>query len=118
MLIRRPLVPALGHIPLKDLRPDQVQPFYNRKPEIDLSPGTVSAMHTMLQAALRQAVHSQLAMRNLSEATTAPGRKPREMRPLTLDEVNRLLKAIKLERLFPAIFLELDTGIRKAELLG
>jgi integrase len=95
-----------------------VQHFYNRKREIGPSPGTISAMHTMLHDALRQAVHSQVVMRNLSEAPTAPGRKPRKMRPLTLDEVNRLLKAIKQERLFRAIFLELGTGIRKAELLG
>jgi integrase len=118
MLIRRHLTPALGHIALKDLRPDQVQHFYNKKRETDLAPGTVSAMHTVLHAALKQAVRAQLVMRNVCEATTSPRRMPREMRPLTLDEVSRLLKAIMQDRLFPAIFLELGTGIRKGELLG
>jgi hypothetical protein len=53
VLIRCHLAPALGHIQLKDLRADQVQHLYNKKRETGLSPGTVSAMHTVLHAALR-----------------------------------------------------------------
>lgn len=117
-LIRCHLAQALGHIPLKDLRPDQVQRFYNLKREAGLSAGTIGAIHTVLHAALRQAVRSQLVMRNVTEATTIPTRKPREIRPLSIEQVNHFLKAIKEDRWFCAIFLELGTGVRKSELLG
>jgi integrase len=31
MLVRRHLIPTLGHLPLKDLRPEHVQRQYNEK---------------------------------------------------------------------------------------
>ncbi len=47
MFIRVHLKPALGHIPLKDLRPDQVQRFYNDKRETGLSARTIRYLHTI-----------------------------------------------------------------------
>jgi integrase len=47
-----------------------------------------------------------------------PSGKSRKMRPLNLEEVKQLLTVVKEDWLFPAIFLELGTGIRRGELLG
>jgi hypothetical protein len=71
--IRYHLRPSLGHIALKDLRPDQVQRFYNDKRDAGLSPRTVRYLPTILHGALKQAFKNQLVTRNVSEATTLPG---------------------------------------------
>jgi integrase len=118
MFIRRHLAPALGHIPLKDLRPDHVQHFYNEKRASGLSSGTINGLHIVLHAALKQAVRNQLAVRNASEATTRPIGSTRKMAPLTLEHVSQLLTAVKADRLYPAIFLELGSGLRRGELVG
>jgi integrase len=118
MMIRCHLKPALGHIALKDLRPDQVQRLYNDKRDARLSSRTVRYLHMILHGALKQAMKNQLVMRNVSEATTPPARKTRKMRPLTLAQVNQFLAAVKEDRLFPAIFLALGTGLRRGELLA
>jgi integrase len=116
--IRYHLRPSLGHIALKDLRPDQVQRFYNDKRDAGLSPRTVRYLPTILHGALKQAFKNQLVTRNVSEATTLPGGRTRKMRPLSLEEVHQFLTAVKDDRLFAAMFLELGTGVRRGELLG
>jgi integrase len=118
MLVRHHLKPTLGHIALKDLRPDHVQRFYNKKRDAGLSARTIRYIHTVLHGALKQALKNQLVTRNVSEATTLPTAKTRKMRPLALDEVNQFLSTIKADRLFAAMFLELGTGLRRGEILG
>jgi len=118
MLIRIHLKPALGHLPVKDLRPDQVQRLYNQKREEGLSARTIRYMHTVLHAALKQALKNQLVVRNVSEAAELPSGKPRMMRPLTLEQVQTFLATVRDDRLFAAVFLALGTGLRRGELLG
>lgn len=118
MLIRYHIKPALGHFALKELRPDHLQHFYNAKREAGLSPRTIRYLHTVLHGALKQAMKNQLVIRNVSEATTLPTGKTRKMQPLTLKQVNQFLAAMKKNRLFPALFLEVGTGLRRGEILA
>jgi integrase len=117
-LVRHHIRPALGHMPIKTLRPDHVQRFYNDKRDEGLSPRSIKYIHTVLHAALKEALKNQLVARNVSEATTLPAAKTRKMQPLTLEQVNQFLAAIKEDRLFPALFLELGTGLRRGEILA
>jgi integrase len=117
-LVRRHLVPVLGRLPLQSLRADHIQGAYNAMHAAGLSPGTIGMVHMVLSAALRQAVRVGLVTRNACEAVTLPRRLPREIHPLTLDEVRRFLAAIKQDRLYPAMFLEFGTGLRRGELLA
>jgi integrase len=118
MMVRHHLKPTLGHIALKDLRPDQVQRVYNDKRETGLSARTIRYLHTILHSALKQAMKNQLVVRNVSEATTLPGGKTRKMRPLNLEQMRQFLAAVRDDRLFAAFFLELGTGLRRGEILG
>ena len=117
-LIRRHLIPTLGRTPLQSLRSDMVQHVYNKKHSDGLSPGTIGMMHMVLSAAMKQAVRVGLVMRNPCEATTLPRVTTRTIHPLTLEEVRRLLSATRQDRLFPAMFLEFGTGLRRGELLA
>ncbi|HXH09528.1 MAG TPA: site-specific integrase [Alphaproteobacteria bacterium] len=118
MLIRVHLKPALGHLALKDLRPDQVQHLYTRKREDGLSARTIRYIHTVLHAALKQALKNGLVVRNVSEATTLPTGKTRAMQPWTIDDVRRFLAAAQDDRLYAAWLVAIGTGMRRGELLG
>jgi integrase len=119
MLVRRHLKPTLGHIALRDLRPEHLQHFYNEKAQQGLSVRTVRYCHTLLYGALAQAEKNQLIVRNVSKLTELPRAVWKEMRILTLDQVTvKLLPAITQDRLFAAIFLALGTGLRRGELLA
>jgi integrase len=125
MLVRRHLIPTLGHIPLKDLRPEHVQQLYNEKLKAGRTDGrgglsvqAVRYLHAVLHGALQQALKNQLVVRNVTEAARRPGEVKREILPLTLPQVDQLLTAIEQDRQFVAVFLELGTGLRRGELLA
>ncbi|MGB9662255.1 MAG: site-specific integrase, partial [Moorellaceae bacterium] len=116
--IRNHLQPALGHVPLQQLRPEQLQRLYNQKLTQGLSNRTVHLIHTVAHTALKQAVKNGLVGRNVAEATSPPGIRKREIRVLSLEEQHRFLEAAKGERLYPAFLLALASGLRLGELLG
>jgi integrase len=119
MLVRRHLKPALGHIPLRDLRPEHLQRFYNEKAREGFSARTVRYLHTTLHSTLAQAEKNQLVVRNVSKLTEPPSEARKEMRTLSLTQVaDTLLPAIKDNRLYAAIFLLFMAGLRRGELLA
>ena len=118
MVVRCHLKPSLGPIPLKDLRPEYLQELYTQKVKTGLSAGSVRLIHAVIHGALEQAMKNQLVIRNVSEACVLPRKEKKEIKPLTQEEVRRLLNAGKEGRLYPAILLEFGTGLRRGELLG
>ena len=119
MLIRCHLKPALGHVPLRDLRPEHLQHFYNAELQQGASARTVRYCHTLLHGALAHAEKHQLVARNVSKLTERPRAVRKEMHTFTLDQLTeKLLPAIAKDRLFAAIFLAFGTGLRRGELLG
>jgi integrase len=119
MLIRRYLKPALGHMPLRDLRPEPLQHFYNASREQGCSSRTVRYCHTILHGALAQAEKNQLVTRNVSTLTERPRKERQEMQTLTLEQVaTGLLPILAADRLGAAIFLAFGTGLRRGELLA
>jgi integrase len=98
MLVRWHLKPTLGHIALRDLRPEHLQRFYNEKAREGFSARTVRYLHTTLQSALAQAEKNQLVVRNVSTLTEPPSEARREMHTLSLAQVaDILLPAIQME---------------------
>src|SRR5215467_12852397 len=61
MLTRRHFKPALGHIPLQDLRPEHVQHYMNDKLQHGLAPQTLALHHVVLTEALARAEKNGLA---------------------------------------------------------
>ena len=117
-LIRCHIKPAIGHLAAQELRPEHVQRLYNDTLKAGLAPRTVRYIHAVIHGALEDAMKHQLVVRNVSDATILPGDVKREMQPLTLTQVRQLLAAIEQDRLFPAVLLELGTGLRRGELLA
>jgi len=123
--IRVHLIPALGHILLKDLRPLHIQSHYTkmrqsgrRYDDAGLSPASIAYQHNILSAAMKQAVRWQLMPRNLAEAVGPPREKHEEMTALTEAETARLLEAAEGTRLYTPMLLAVFTGLRRGELLA
>jgi len=124
-LIRVHILPSLGNIQLKALRPEHLQKFYNEKHSsgrVDgnggLSARTVRYIHVVLHAALEQAVKNQILTRNVSQATTLPRQKKKEMRVLTKEEQAKLLAVLRKDEGGVVYILGLAAGMRRGELLG
>lgn len=125
MYIRVHIKPAIGQIPLRQLQPNHLQRLYNEKfshgslkGKGGLSARTVQIIHTIMHAALKQAMKEGLVARNVAEATTLPRERRKEPRVLTLEEQARFFSVLEQDRLGAAFLLDLATGMRRGELLG
>ncbi|MCL4462726.1 MAG: site-specific integrase [Firmicutes bacterium] len=118
MVIRLYLIPAVGALLLQDLRPDHLQKLYNEKQQNGFSARTIRYIHTIIHAALKQAVKNQLVFRNASEAVTLPKQEKSQVRAMTIDEQAKFLQVIQGDRIAAAFIILLATGLRRGELLG
>ena len=120
------IVPALGHIGLRRLRPHHLEAFYDRllhptdgaRP---LAPKTVYEIHLVIRCALDDAVRRGLVSRNVALVAHAPRLRsiPKvEQKSWTAEELQAFLRAGAGHRYFAALWLSAFTGVRRNELLG
>jgi integrase len=118
VIVRRHLTPALGPIRLSKLRPEHIQHAYREIGAKGVSGVTVLRCHRLLRETLAHAVRWQLIGRNPCDAVDPP-RAPRFEPPtVSLDEVRRLLRAADAMPLGTLIYLAVQTGLRRGELIG
>jgi integrase len=117
-IVHQHIDPAIGAIKLKDLRPDQIQTFYNTKITGGTSPRTVLLIHAVLHRALNHALKWGLLGRNPAQAVTRPKFKRKEMKTLNDSQVRVLLSASKGTRNEALFWLAVSTGMRQGEILG
>ena len=123
--VRVHIKPVLGHIPMRDLRPQHIQALYVDllasgavRRDGGLSPRTVRLIHVILHAALRQAVREDLLVRNVADSASPPRPAHREPVPPTPEDMEQLLVAAEGHRLFALYLLYWTTGARRGELLA
>ena len=126
-IVRKHLVPALGHLRLQELRPDHIAAVKsqwltgeNSTGDKPLANSTVHQHLVVLGAALDQAVRQQLIVRNPLDSVTIPSGKSGldERRALDDSEIGHLLSAASGGRLFAPVAVLLQTGVREGELLA
>jgi len=124
-MIERHIIPALGHLPLSALQPLHLQELYLDRLERGrvrggggVSRRTVVLIHTVLQAALKQAVKWQLLSRNPADAVDVPRRQRSKVRTLNDEELARFLEPVSGHRDEHLIRMALYTGVRRGELLA
>ena len=66
--------------------------------------------------ALNKAVEEKLICRNPSDGCKLPSSKPREMKVLTPEEIQRLLIQAREDGCYELLLLELSTGLRRGEI--
>ena len=116
-IIERHLIPALGHIQLKQLQPQTIQSYYGKACE-KLSTRTVHHQHRVLSQSLKYAVRQGYLGRNPAELVDPPSPRKKVMRTLTPREVEVLFEAASDSYYYPIIYTAVSTGLRQAELLG
>ena len=122
-IVRHHLIPALGRVKLRDLRPAHIQAAYSSFQRRDgrgesLSPKTVKEHHAILREALSWAVKWQLLVANPADAVSAPRAQRREMRVLSPERAQRFLEAASDSPYHTFFYLALQTGARSGELLA
>lgn len=121
------IIPALGQAQLDKLTTADIQDFYaslkkcGRLIRTDLygdglSNQTVRGIHTTLHAALGKAVEENLIFRNPADGCKLPSAKPREMKVLEPEEIQRLLIQAREDGCYELLLLELSTGLRRGEI--
>ena len=115
--IERHLIPALGHIQLKQLQPPMIQKYYGQACE-NLSAKSVLYHHRILKQSLKYAVRQGYLGRNPCDLVDPPKPRRKSMRTLIPDELNTLLETASTNQFYPVIYTAVSTGLRQAELLG
>lgn len=117
-LARTHIAPALGHLPLDRLRPSDVEGLIVRMRGAGLSASTLRSAYTVLRAALEVAVRDGLVSRNVAAAVKRPTAERTDAVFLTADDAQRLLVALRGERLEVLFRFMLATGVRRGEALA
>lgn len=120
------IVPVLGRIGLRRLRPHHLEAFYDgllhpRDGRAALAPKTVYEIHLVIRGALGDAVRRGLISRNVALVAHAPRLRsiPRVEQPSwTAEELRAFLRASAGHRFFAAFWVAAFTGMRRGELLG
>jgi len=112
------IAPALGNMPLKDLRPDHIQEYMRAKLSTGASNTTVRHHLTFLHSVLEKAVKWQLLTRNPVDAINMPKIVKHEMKILDRQQAERIFMEVKNTLYYPIYKVALYTGIRQSELLA
>jgi len=117
-LVRIHIAPALGHVPLAKLTPQDVNALLSQKLVGGLSPRRVQLIRIVLHMALKQATRWGLLPRNVAGLVDSPKVERREVQPLNPDEARAFLASVAGDRLEAVYFVALALGLRQGEALG
>ncbi len=117
-IIRKHILPTLGHIQLRQLNEQHIQALYTQKQDERKSAKTIHNIHGILHKALAQAVIWRLVSRNVCDGVTLPRLTRYEYQTLTAEQAQKLLEVARGHRLEMLLTLALTTGMRHGELLG
>ena len=115
--VRLHISPSLGHLELTKLTPEHIQRFMNEK-RAGLSASTVRYQRLILSMALKQAERWGSVPQNVATKVDAPRVEAREVEPLSQEQAQKLLEALKGERFGALLTVILSLGLRKGEALG
>ena len=112
------IVPRLGKIKIKDLRPEHIQGFYNQLVQQEIGIYTILKIHTVLHSALHYAAKLGMVNRNSASFTQPPKEPATEMTILNESQVSQFLITAMTHRWEALFHLAIVTGARQMELLG
>lgn len=116
--IEHHLIPALGHIKLRDLEVMHVNAMLADLVAGGLSPQSANVARKVLTTALQSAVKQGLILRNVASLSDPRREDARDVVPYSPEEARALIAATRDDPLGPMIALALATGMRQGELLA
>ena len=126
MIVEKHFIPALGKIPLEDLKPFHIESYQNQKlnggrkdnKSGGLSTTTVQNHNHLLTTALDYGVRMQMIKTNPAKAVKAPKRADVDVAFLDEDEIKSLLSAAPDSWIHEFVFFAVQTGMRRGEIIG
>jgi integrase len=115
--IKNHIIPNIGAIPLNKLCRNDILIFYNRLLDSGLSVTTVKYVHSVLRKALKEAVLSDLIIKNPCDSVTLPPQKRYRASVLNAEQIKILMKKSIECNEYEAL-VALSLGLRKGEVLG
>jgi integrase len=112
------IVPVIGQIPLRKIVPSDIQSVLNVMREAGQSPRSQQQARALLSVALGEAENNEYIPSNPVKKVRIPVNKTREIEPLTVDEVKRLLETYKGTYMSARLHIALLCGLRQGEALG
>ncbi len=118
--IRLYLKPLLGHVPLRELRPRQIDlmlgDLARPRAKNSLSSATVRRIHSTLRVALNDAVRRRLISHNPAQYIDLPVERRQPPTVWTPEQVASFLSSVRKDRLYALYHLVVVTGLRRGEL--
>lgn len=122
------VLPAIGHIKLKDIQSHHLQEFYinlsedgiNKRTGGGLSANYIGHYHRIIYTILKDAYKNGYVLRNVAELVTPPKVKKKDIVYMDIDETIKFCETLEKEHIKwrTALLLLLYTGMRKGELCG
>lgn len=116
-LIKRHLLPNIGHLFIAELRPDDISGLFADLLD-GLSAATVTLIYNILSAALRQAVKSEVAYRNIMQAVDKPKIEAVNHAILSENQLRDFIDRVKASPYSLAYLLMVCGGLRRGEALA
>ncbi len=111
------IAPVIGTMLARNVTPADVRTVLRGAGE-RVGPRSVQHVRKALSMAFTRAVHDGVVARNPVESVRGPQVARAEVEPFTIDEVGRLLDAVRGERLGALAVVGVTTGVRLSEALG
>jgi integrase len=116
--IRDHLVPHLGHLRLRDLRPGHVQAMLGKISSDTRGPSSVRRVHATLRSALGSAKRQQLVAFNAAADLELPAATRPKVRPWEPEQIGAFLDHSATDRLGSLFEVLVATGLRRGEAAG
>ena len=119
-IAREHLIPQLGDVLVDELSTRRVQRLQMALLREGMDPKGVQLVRTVLSGAINYAIAMGYARYNAVRDVKPPSVPRREVKPPSAETVSAMLKLAEAEEhpLFPAIFVQVCTGVRRGELLA
>jgi integrase len=112
------IIPVIGQIPLRKIVPSDIQSVLTVMREGGQSPRSQQQARALLSVALGEAENNEYIPINPVKKVRIPVNKSREIEPLTIEEVKRLLETYKGTYMSARLHVALLCGLRQGEALG
>lgn len=112
------IIPVIGQIPLRKIVPSNIQSVLTVMREAGQSPRSQQQARALLSVALGEAEANNYLPSNPVKKVRIPVNKSREIEPLAIEEVKRLLETYKGTYLSARLHVALLCGLRQGEALG
>lgn len=118
--VRKHVIPQLGRIPLRRLKPTAIAQFYRDLAAGNVPASSIRSVHLRLHTALEAACDLELLTRNPAArlAKVLPKVAESNRRGLDLQQTRKFLDAARADRLYALYVLALMTGLRQGELFA